>query len=192
MKPEGFKPGKGSGLSIERFAKVKSATFDKERLLKKQKVQQFKRAKQYRKAKQKLLSEGKLPAPTSRLPVGDTHEHDSDVGTAHKSDPSSPAPVAGTNPQPSAAQLEPRKERRQKKQKRSSLQLLAEQRAKAQEEAQQKKEEAQRAAEARKAQMAAAEKRRKKQTVKLFKKTKKGQPIMKYRVEKMLASLTGP
>eukprot|EP00873_Tetraselmis_striata_P033482 jgi/Tetstr1/453746/TSEL_040699.t1 len=184
---KGKTPSVGAGLRLDRFAAAKKSTYDKRTVAAKRTALNAKKVNKYRRLlKQLEPGQGAGDADSEAGPSREQKEGSprDEVGAGGASQWAMPKTAAGKEAAggKAAGKGAPRR-------KKSQLQRLAEQAE------QEKREEAARQEEARKQAEALAKKKeesqkaRRKLKSQFLKKTRHGQPVMKFRVDKILSQL---
>ncbi|KAA3475045.1 stress response protein nst1-like [Gossypium australe] len=159
--------GRGTGLSLQAFANAKSTSNHYNPALIKKKKEFYKNAKYVNKYKQSLKqqNQGKNSLPSSQRTIEDENE---DINGSRANNMN-----------------------KKKKKKKNGSQSLRQVYEKQWEEKEKARMEREAAMQAKKEQRGKAEAQRKVERKEMFKKTRHGQPVMKYRIHHLLQSIQG-
>uniref|UniRef100_A0A7S1SV61 rRNA-processing protein FYV7 n=1 Tax=Tetraselmis chuii TaxID=63592 RepID=A0A7S1SV61_9CHLO len=173
---KGHPPVVGAGLGLDRFASAKKSTYDKRAVKAKQTALNAKKVNKYRKLLRKME-----PGSTQTVSTERSTDNDGGKDTDKWGEKEASAGKGGKTQGRSGAEAVAK---RKNQLQRLAEKVEVERRSEAAEHEQERKTKEEVALK-----KAESQKQRRKEKSKFFKKTRQGQPVMKYRVEKILSQL---
>lgn len=179
--------------ALSGFASAKASTYDKQARKRKERALNSKVVNKYRKLKARLqASGGAVPHLDAALQTGSEQSEERQLSLPGQQETAQPPQHQQQQQQAQSAgsKLADKRPKHGRKPKPASqLQRIAQEKEAEQEEQRRQKEEQRLAAEKRREEVAQARQRRKQQTTQFRKRTRTGQPVMKYRIGKVLEKL---